>query len=576
VTSLTFRKELPLQAGRIWEKCVSGLLGGLELLHKHTIPVLTLLFGLCVLVLYVHFSQLRGQVVTAMALSRAEIYTRALGEMRTWYTSEVVERLHDTGKTASAKYPAHNGEIPLPAALTRTLGNRLVSGRPGEHVRLLSAFPFSSGADPRGLTDAFQQEAWDFLNEYPARPFYRFEQIDGRETLRFATADRMKENCVECHNAHPDSPKRDWQVGQVGGMLEVVYPIDSFETVTGMSWRESYGLLGMLVMLWLGGFGLVVVKVRRASGELEDRVRHRTADLREANRQLELEIYERQLAEDTLRHARDTLEKRVQERTTKLAGSNAELIREVAERKRAEDDVRKLNSELVQRSAQLESSNKELESFSYSVSHDLRAPLRGIDGFSQAMLEDYDDKLDESGKSYLRRVRTASQRMSKLIDAMLDLARLTRAEIHTQTFDIGAVARAILEDLQKMEPDRAVDCVVGNNLFATADQQLLRAVLENLLGNAWKFTRQQPNPRIEFGHGQYKGQAAYFVRDNGAGFDMTYVHKLFGAFQRLHAYTEFPGVGVGLASVHRIIQRHGGQIWAEGTVDQGATFHFTL
>ncbi len=426
MTSLTFRKELPLQAGRIWEKCVSGLWGGLELLHKHTIPVLTVLFGLCVLVLYVHFSQLRGQVVIAMALSRAEIYTRALGEMRTWYTSEVVERLHDTGKTASAKYPAHNGEIPLPAALTRTLGNRLVSGRPGEHVRLLSAFPFSSGADPRGLTDAFQQEAWDFLNEYPARPFYRFEQIDGRETLRFATADRMKENCVECHNAHPDSPKRDWQVGQVGGMLEVVYPIDSFETVTGMSWRESYGLLGMLVMLWLGGFGLVVVKVRRASGELEDRVRHRTADLREANRQLELEIYERQLAEDTLRHARDTLEKRVQERTTKLAGSNAELIREVAERKRAEDDVRKLNSELVQRSAQLESSNKELESFSYSVSHDLRAPLRGIDGFSQAMLEDYDDKLDESGKSYLRRVRTASQRMSKLIDAMLDLARLTR------------------------------------------------------------------------------------------------------------------------------------------------------
>jgi light-regulated signal transduction histidine kinase (bacteriophytochrome) len=270
------------------------------------------------------------------------------------------------------------------------------------------------------------------------------------------------------------------------------------------------------------------------------------------------------------------LEKRVQERTGKLAASNAELIREVAERKRAEDGIRNLNAQLVQRSAQLEASNKELEAFSYSVSHDLRAPLRGIDGFSQAMLEDYDEKLDESGRSYLKRVRAASQRMSQLIDAMLNLARLTRAEIHSQTFDMSAIVKNILDDLQKMEPDREVECVVAKNLFATADPQLIRAVLENLLGNAWKFTRQQPLPRIEFGHGQYKGQAAFFVKDNGAGFDMTYAHKLFGAFQRLHAYTEFPGVGVGLATVHRIIQRHGGQIWPEGVVDTGATFHFTL
>ena len=187
-----------------------------------------------------------------------------------------------------------------------------------------------------------------------------------------------------------------------------------------------------------------------------------------------------------------------------------------------------------------------------------------------------DEKLDESGRSYLNRVRAASQRMSQLIDAMLNLARLTRAEIHSQTFDMSAMVKSIFEDLQKMEPDREVECVVANNLLATADPQLIRAVLENLLGNAWKFTRQQPNPRIEFGHGQYKGQAAFFVKDNGAGFDMTYAHKLFGAFQRLHAYTEFPGVGVGLATVHRIIQRHGGQIWPEGAVEEGATFYFTL
>ena len=320
----------------------------------------------------------------------------------------------------------------------------------------------------------------------------------------------------------------------------------------------------------------MILKLRRVAGDFETQVQLRTSELQEANRHLELEVAERQQAEDLLRQARDTLEKRVQERTGKLAGANAELIREVSERKRAEEDIRKLNSQLVQQTAQLTASNKELEAFSYSVSHDLRAPLRGIDGFSQAVLEDYGDKLDEAGKSYLHRVRTASQRMSQLIDAMLNLARLTRAEIRSQTLDMSGMVKGILDDFQKLEPDRPVDCVVAKNLFATADPQLIRAVMENLLGNAWKFTRQRDNARIEFGYEPYKGQPAYFVKDNGAGFDMTYAHKLFGAFQRLHAYTEYPGVGVGLATVHRIIQRHGGQIWADGAVGEGAVFHFTL
>lgn len=550
----------------------------MELLHQHTILLLTVLFGLCLIVIYLHISQLKTQMVTAMAFRGSEIYTRALNEMRIWYTIEVVQRLHDQGIEASEGYRDHQGEIPLPATLSLDLGRRLVAGRPGERLEMLSPYPFHQGKKSGGLLDGFQGEAWEFFTQHPDsdEPFYRFEQVDGRESLRFAKADRMQKECVECHNRHPDSPKRDWQIGQVGGLLEVVYPIDSVETIMGMSWQGTYGLMGMLVVIWMGGFWLVVLKLGRVASELEEEVRDRTGALQSVNKHLELEIHDRQLAEDTLRQAKDNLEKRVQERTGKLAASNSELIREVAERKRAEEDIRKLNSQLVQRSAQLEASNKELEAFSYSVSHDLRAPLRGIDGFSQAVLEDYDEKLDESGRGYLRRVRTASQRMSQLIDAMLNLARLTRAEIHTQTFDMSAVVRGVLDDFQKVEPDRQVECIVADKVFATADPQLLRAVLENLLGNAWKFTQQQAHPRIEFGHGQYKGQAAYFVTDNGAGFDMTYVHKLFGAFQRLHAYTEYPGVGVGLATVHRIIQRHGGQIWAEGVVGKGATFHFTL
>ena len=572
----TLVKDVPLQVSGIWKKCAGKIFEGLEALHKHLILVLSILFVLCLIVIYLHMSHIKEQMVTAIALRGADVYTRAIGEMRRWYTTEVVQRLHDQGIRASVDYQDHDGEIPLPATLSRVLGQRLVVGRSGEHVRLLSPFPFSQKNDSRKVMDRFQQDAWKILNQNPKQPFYRFEQLNGHESLRFAIADMMGEECVNCHNNHPNSSKRDWKVGQVGGMVEVVYPIDSLAAKADMNWKDTYIMMGGLILLWLGGFGLVVQKLGRVADELEKEVSRRTSDLNESNRRLEVEIHERKLAEETIRQARDNLEKRVQERTAKLAASNAELIREVAERKRAEDDIRSLNGQLVQRSAQLEASNKELEAFSYSVSHDLRAPLRGIDGFSQAVLEDYGEQLDEAGQSYLQRVRAASQRMSQLIDAMLNLARLTRAEIHSQTFDMSAIVQGILEDLQKMEPDRAVECVVAENLFATADPQLIRAVLENLLGNAWKFTRQQPNPHIEFGIGQYKGQAAYFVKDNGAGFDMTYAHKLFGAFQRLHAYTEFPGVGVGLATVHRIIQRHGGQIWAEGVIDKGATFHFTL
>lgn len=575
MSDLMFEKDVSVQTFGLWKKCGRAAIGGLEILYKHIILVLSILFILCLLIMYLHISQLKAQMVATIALRGADTYARESSDMREWYAIEAIQRLHILGmKTAGSEET--EGAIPLPMLLKSSLGGQLISGSSGERVRLLSKYPFPQAEDRQLRLDEFQGKAWEYLNQHSQESFYRVEQVDGRQSLRFATASRMQQGCVNCHNEDVDSPKRDWQLGQVGGIVEIVYPLNSLEKMSGMNWRESYGMIGVLVMLWGGGFGLVVLKLRGVSNELEEQVKHRTIELYESHRHLEVEIKERKLAEETIRQARDNLEKRVQERTGKLAASNAELIREVAERKRAEDDSRSLNAQLVQRSAQLEASNKELEAFSYSVSHDLRAPLRGIDGFSQAVLEDYDDKLDDSGRSYLNRVRAASQRMSQLIDAMLNLARLTRAEIHSQTFDMSAIAQSILDDLQKLEPEREVECVVSNNLLATADPQLLRAVLENLLGNAWKFTRQQQNSRIEFGHGQYKGQAAFFVKDNGAGFDMTYAHKLFGAFQRLHAYTEYPGVGVGLATVHRIIQRHGGQIWPVGAVDEGATFYFTL
>jgi light-regulated signal transduction histidine kinase (bacteriophytochrome) len=241
----------------------------------------------------------------------------------------------------------------------------------------------------------------------------------------------------------------------------------------------------------------------------------------------------------------------------------------------------KLNDELEQRvinrTAELEVANKELAAFSYSVSHDLRSPLRSIDGFSQALLEDYHDSLNKEAQNYLERIRTASQRMAQLIDDLLMLSRMTRSHMHRERVNLSEQAQLIVNELQEIEPDRQVTWTITPGITVEADRQLIWAVLENLLGNAWKFTGKRSAAHIEFGvTRQPDEEQVYFVQDNGAGFDMTYAEKMFGAFQRLHSLAEFPGTGIGLATVQRIIHRHGGRIWAEGEVDEGATFYFTL
>jgi light-regulated signal transduction histidine kinase (bacteriophytochrome) len=210
------------------------------------------------------------------------------------------------------------------------------------------------------------------------------------------------------------------------------------------------------------------------------------------------------------------------------------------------------------------------------VSHDLRAPLRSIDGFSYALLEDYAEKLDEDGQKYLREVRESAQHMGELIDGLLALALVTRREIRRERVNLSQLARDVGARLQNHGSTRQVDLRVQDGLLAEGDARLLENVLQNLLGNAWKFTRHRPEARIEVGTAVLNDVPTFFVRDNGAGFDMSYADKLFGAFQRLHAATEFEGHGIGLATVSRIVRRHGGRIWAEGRIDVGATFYFTL
>ncbi len=261
--------------------------------------------------------------------------------------------------------------------------------------------------------------------------------------------------------------------------------------------------------------------------------------------------------------------------------------RDVTERKRMEKEkeealaeIRRLNEELEdrvhRRTAELEASNRELEAFAYSVSHDLRAPLRAIDGFSRALEEDWGDLLGEEGKKYLERIRAGCDRMAGLIDDLLDLSRITRAEMNLGTVDLSELAREIMEGLRREGPERRVDVTIAPGMSARGDRTLVRLALYNLLENAWKFTRQTEGAAIEFGCEHRDGREVWYVRDNGVGFDTAYVDKVFMPFQRLHRADEFPGTGIGLAIVQRIVQRHGGQLWAEGTPGKGATFYFTL
>lgn len=253
-----------------------------------------------------------------------------------------------------------------------------------------------------------------------------------------------------------------------------------------------------------------------------------------------------------------------------------EILHDITERKKAEERIQRLNQSLLQRTAELEFANRELEAFSYSVSHDLRSPLRSIDGFSQALLEDYSALIDAQGKDYLRRIRQSSQLMSELIDDLLSLSRAAMTELHLETINLSETAEQIAARLQGENPARQVKWIIQPGLRASGDPRLVHQLLENLLSNAFKFTARTSSPQIEFGAKQEQNETVYYVKDNGAGFDMAYAGKLFKPFQRLHSSSEYPGTGIGLALVQRIVIRHGGRVWAEAEPGKGACFYFTL
>jgi signal transduction histidine kinase len=282
------------------------------------------------------------------------------------------------------------------------------------------------------------------------------------------------------------------------------------------------------------------------------------------------------LRQHELTEEAEALSAHLAELNKNLKQANDALKREISERKRAEEALQQIEESLRHYADQLVAANKELESFSYSISHDLRAPLLAMKGFSNILLNEYSNNLDAAGQDFLKRIVQGSEKMSDLIDDMLGLAKISRQEISLQEIDLSTIAASIVEELRRGEPERKVTVVIANELKAHGDARLMNIVLSNLIGNAWKFTSKKNDARIEVGALEKSGEMVYYVKDNGAGFDMTYARKLFAPFQRLHSDIQFSGTGIGLAIVKKAIQRHGGRVWAESEVGTGATFFFTL
>ncbi|MEQ1835924.1 MAG: DUF3365 domain-containing protein, partial [Candidatus Nitrotoga sp.] len=360
-SSSVISSDVRQQLKRCWAACLTPL-------YKHTILVLSVIFCSGTLLTLGYLSHATTTLMQSAALQGISLHAESLMELRNLYTTEVVDRVSGHNVEVAHDYLQKPGAIPLPATFSMELGRRISLRGSGMVVRLYSNYPFPWRKDG-GAHDDFEQQALAALQARPQQPYYRFEDFQGRASLRYATADVMRAECISCHNARSDSPKHDWKVGDVRGVLEIIRPLDSVVAQSRTDLRDVFILFGALLVLGLGALALVITRLRRVSVELEDQV--------------------------------------------------------------------------AQRTIQLAAANQELEAFSYSVSHDLRAPLRSIDGFSRALLDDYSVQLDEVGKDYLQRVRAATQRMGQLIDDMLKLSRVTRSEMNFETVNLSVLAQTV-------------------------------------------------------------------------------------------------------------------------------------
>ena len=514
-----------------------------------TMPPLVAVILLATWAVYERSATRIEQKITAQAKS---IQAQIMAD-REYYASVVVPRILELGGTLASQYHDIRGVLPLPATFVREASEIAALRHGGYTAQLISPWAINKN---QGLKDQFHREAFAALAMNPDEHFFRINTVEGRALMRVLMADRASaQSCVDCHNAHPESPRHDFKLHDVMGGLEVIIPVDQY---LQESWKDLLltvgGGLGMVLLL----VGIVATGTRRVVArplsQLASRMRS-SADL---------EAGPLSSSAASRLHC---------DEVSALAATYDQMQAVIV---RQRQGLQEANTRLAEQVTDLKAANHELDAFSYSVSHDLRAPLRSMDGFSKILTEEYADGMPEEARHYLERVRENAQKMDHLVSALLAMSRLGRQAIAVQMVEPRQLVAEVLEELNGEENGRRVEITVSALPSCVADGVLLKQVYMNLISNALKFTRTREVAKITVGCRSENGLNTYFVQDNGVGFDMQYVGKLFGAFQRLHRAEEFAGTGVGLATVKRIILRHGGDVSAESEVGKGTTMYFTL
>jgi signal transduction histidine kinase len=491
--------------------------------------ILLLVFAGGVLVLHQSYNQ-KKNVETTM-IDNAQAYSEAIATFRSLYTSEVVETLRSSHDIAiKHDYDPSKGEIPLPATLSIKLGESMSKLGSNVHSRLYSPYPFPWRLEEGGLRGKFAKAAWAALTADPDQPYYAFETVDGRKSLRCATADRMRNACIDCHNNHDQTPKKDWKVGDLRGVVEVVLPIDRPLERAESGVQQSLALFAIFGVVAVTGLGIVVGRLRSVSEQLEEQV---------------------------------------QERTSELSRANDKLSNEIAERKRIEQDREALIS-------QLESKNEELEQFTYTVSHGLKSPLITIAGFVDTLERSAVRGDLDTLRSDVTCIQNAAKRMKELLDEVLHLSRAGRFVNAFEDVDLGGLVEEVLHLCSEQIEQNGIEVnVTADPPMVHADRIRMREVIQNLIDNAVRHMGEQPNPRIEIGVRRDGEETVCFVLDNGMGIAPEYHEKVFGLFEKLDA--DGPGTGVGLAIVKRIVEVHNCRIWVESDgKGQGSRFCFTV